>query len=101
MAKIFGNKKSGQLATARELSGVKTLLDQLGFVCIIENYQSYFYGIWIKYNNNTKEYEFEKTSKTGTRFEEMLIEHGYMNIKEAYSNVIKVGYHFEGGTSSE
>jgi hypothetical protein len=89
MAKVYGNEITGMLAKASSLSGIKGLVNELGFtVLIINNYRSYFYSIFRKYNQDTKKYEFKKLAKVNEIKEEILKKQGYEKIKDAYSNEI-------------
>lgn len=62
MAIIYGNEKSGLIARASDLTGIKELAEDLGFKILINNYRSFFYGIYRRFNFDTKKYEFRKVS---------------------------------------
>lgn len=88
MAKIYANEQNGLLAKASSLSGIKGLIEELGFTILIINYRSFFYSIFRKYNHSTGRFEFVKLAKVSEDKEEILKQRGYEKIKEAYSNEI-------------
>lgn len=45
MAIIYANEKTGVIARASDLTGIKELAGNLGFKILVNNYRSFFYGI--------------------------------------------------------
>lgn len=88
MAKLYANSQSGKIAKASQFSGLKPMIEELGFTLLIDNYRSFYYGIYRIYNSETRKYEFRKISKINEQKEQMLISQGYEKIKAAYSNKI-------------
>lgn len=88
MANIYVNEKSGLIAKASDLAGIKELAEELHFKILVNDYRSFFYGIYRRHNPNTGQYEFRKVSKINAQKEQMLIKQGYEKIKAAYSNEI-------------
>ncbi|MDU5082722.1 hypothetical protein [uncultured Tissierella sp.] len=88
MAIIYANEKTGVIARASDLTGIKELAEDLGFKILINNYRSFFYGIYRRFNSETKKYEFRKVSKINEEKEQVLLKEGFEKIKDAYSNQI-------------
>lgn len=88
MANIYVNENSGLIARASDLTGIKGLVEDLHFKILINDYRSFFFGIYRKKNSGTGKYEFRKVSKIDEQKEQMLLEQGYVKIKAAYSNEI-------------
>lgn len=92
MANIYVNDKSGLVAKASDLAGIKELAEDLHFKILINDYRSFFYGIYRRHNPDTGQYEFRKVSKVNKQMEQMLFKQGYEKIKDAYSNEIPEQY---------
>ena len=92
MANIYVNEKSGLVAKASDLTGIKELAEDLHFKIFINDYRSFFYGIYRKHNPDTGQYEFRKVSKINDQKEKVLVIEGYVKIKAAYSNEIPEQY---------
>lgn len=89
MAIIYANEKTGVIARASDLTGIKEMAEDLGFKILINNYRSFYYGIYRRFNSETKNYEFRKVSKINEKKEQVLLNEGFEKIKDAYTNQIK------------
>lgn len=96
MANIYVNEKSGLIAKASDLAGIKELVEDLHFKILVNDYRSFFYGIYRRHNTDTGKYEFRKVSKINEQKEQMLISQGYEKIKAAYSNEIPKEFLWQG-----
>lgn len=94
MAKIFGNVKTGQIATARDLKGLKNLKKFLGFVEIISNYKGFYYAIWRKWGEEKRQYIFNATRELNKEAEILMEEVGYEKVKDAKTNEIPEQFRF-------
>jgi hypothetical protein len=65
------------------------MAEDLGFKILINNYRSFYYGIYRRFNSETKNYEFRKVSKINEKKEQVLLNEGFEKIKDAYTNQIK------------
>ena len=88
MANIYVNDKSGLIAKASDLAGIKELAEDLHFKILVNDYRSFFYGIYRRHNPDTGQYEFRKVSRINDQKERVLVNEGYVKIKAAYSNEI-------------
>lgn len=92
MAKLYANPQTGEIAKASQFNGLREIVKDFGFQLLIDNYRSFYYGIYRKFNPDTGKYEFRKVSKINEQKEQMLINQGYEKIKAAYSNEIPEQY---------
>jgi hypothetical protein len=92
MAKLYMNPQIGKIAKASQFNGLRSMIRELGFIVLIDNYRSFYYGIYRKYNVETKEYEFSIVSKINEEKERILLSEGFEQIKSAYSNNIPSKY---------
>lgn len=92
MANIYVNEKTGLIAKASDLVGIKELVEDLHFKILINDYRSFFFGIYRKFNPDMDKYEFRKVSKIDGQTEQILLKQGYEKIKAAYSNEISEQY---------
>ena len=101
MAKLKKQAKSGKIANARELKGLKSQLKELGIEDLIDNYKGFYYTVWRKYNNQKRIYDFKTTGELIKESEKILIEDGWELIKSAKTNKIEEKYHILGGVKNE
>jgi len=96
MAKLYANSQTGEIAKASQFNGLRTMINELGFELLIDNYRSFYYGVYRRYNPDTGKYEFRKVSKVNDQKEKILINEGYEKIKAAYSNKIPKEFLWQG-----
>jgi hypothetical protein len=94
MAKLFGNRWSGQLETLRGLgkSGVKKEdLETAGWIDITEgisHYNTSALEVWVN-KKEDEEYDFQAVSPKNNKFKKLLLQLGYKQIKRADRNYIE------------